>query len=92
MDEVVRINEKTGEATRQARLYVTCFAPDPVLIMNAVLTHWGIENEVHWVLNATFDEDRCRTRKDHSGLNLAVIRHVALNMLRADLSRGSLRK
>jgi predicted transposase YbfD/YdcC len=89
---VVRIDKKTGERTREVRLYVTSLAPDPNLIMKAVLSHWGIENAVHWVLDVTFDEDRCRTRKDHSALNLAVIRHVALNLLRAEPSRGSLRK
>jgi predicted transposase YbfD/YdcC len=88
----VRIDKKTGERTREVRLYVTSLPPDPILVMNAVHSHWGIENAVHWVLDVTFDEDRCRTRKDHSALNLAVIRHVALNMLRADQSRGSLRK
>jgi predicted transposase YbfD/YdcC len=88
----VRINKKTGERTQEARLYVTSLPPDPTLIMRAVRSHWGIENAVHWVLDVTFDEDRCRTRKDDSALNLAVIRHVALNMLRADPSKGSLRK
>ncbi len=88
----VRIDKKTGERTREVRLYVTSLPPDPILVMNAVHSHWGIENAVHWVLDVTFDEDRCRTRKDNSALNLAVIRHVALNMLRADQSRGSLRK
>jgi hypothetical protein len=43
-------------------------------------------------LDVNFDEDRCRTRKDHSALNLAAIHHVALNMLSADPSKGSLRK
>jgi predicted transposase YbfD/YdcC len=58
--------------------------------MHAVHSQWGIENAVHWALDATFDEDRCRTRKDNSALNLAVIRHVALNMLRAEPTQGSL--
>ena len=88
----VRTDKKTGARTREVRLYVTSLPPDPILIMRAVRSHWGIENGVHWVLDVNFDEDRCRTRKDDSALNLAVIRHVALNMLRADLSRGSLRK
>jgi hypothetical protein len=40
----------------------------------------------------TFDEDRCRTRKDASALNFAVIRHAGYNLLKADQTRGSLRR
>lgn len=44
--------------------------------------HWGIENSVHWVLDVAFDEDRSRVRKDHAPHNLAMLRRIALNMLR----------
>jgi len=57
-----------------------------------VRAHWGIENNLHWTMDVTFDEDRCRTRKDLSPLNLAVIRHTAFNILKADKTRGSLRR
>ena len=43
---------------------------------------WGIENQQHWVLDVQFGEDACRARKDHSAENLAVIRRMALNVLR----------
>ena len=52
----------------------------------------GIENRLHWTLDVTFDEDRCRTRKDDSPLNLAIIHHAGVNILNADKSRGSLRR
>ena len=52
--------------------------------------HWGIENNLHWTMDVTFDEDRCRTRKDASPMNFAVIRHSGYNILRADQTRGSL--
>ncbi len=44
--------------------------------------HWGIENQQHWVLDVQFGEDACRTRKDHSAENLALIRRMTLNVLR----------
>jgi hypothetical protein len=47
---------------------------------------------MHWTLDVTFDEDRCRTRKDDSALSFAVIRHTGYNILKADTSRGSLRR
>jgi len=43
---------------------------------------WGIENQQHWVLEVQFGEDACRTRNDHSAENLALIRRIALNVLR----------
>ena len=44
--------------------------------------HGAIENNLHWVLDIAFDEDSNRTRKGHSAANLAVIRHIALNLIK----------
>jgi predicted transposase YbfD/YdcC len=49
-----------------------------------VRSHWGIENSVHWVLDVAFREDDCRVRKGHAPENLAMLRHIALNVLKAD--------
>jgi hypothetical protein len=54
--------------------------------------HCGIENNLHWQLDITFDEDRCRTRKDFSPMNLAIVRHIVLNMLKRGTSRLSLKR
>lgn len=56
----------------------------------AVRGHWGIENSAHWVLDVTFDEDRCRCRKDHSDTNFALMRRLAMNLLRANRDRTKL--
>jgi predicted transposase YbfD/YdcC len=53
-------------------------------ILWAVRSHWGIENELHWTLDLAFDEDRCRIRKDHGPENFAVLRHIALNLLKQE--------
>ena len=53
-------------------------------VLAAVRSHWGIENELHWTLDIAFDEDHCRVRKDHGPENLAVLRHIALNLLKQE--------
>jgi predicted transposase YbfD/YdcC len=53
-------------------------------ILGAVRSHWGIENELHWTLDLAFDEDRCRVRKDHGPENFALLRHIALNLLKQE--------
>lgn len=64
------------------RYFITSLT-DVTQFAEAVRTHWGIENSLHWCLDVNFDEDRCRVRKDNSGENLAVIRHIALNLYKS---------
>ena len=47
----------------------------------SVREHWGIENTLHWVLDIAFREDDCRLRMGHAAENMAVMRHIALNLL-----------
>jgi predicted transposase YbfD/YdcC len=62
-------------------------ADDPKRLAGAIRAHWAIENNLHWTLDVAFDEDRNRARKGHSAANLAVIRHIALNLLKNETSR-----
>lgn len=87
-----RIDKKSNAESLETRLYLSSLEPDPKAILEAVRAHWGIENNLHWTMDVIFDEDRCRTRKDASALNLAVIRHAAFNILKADKTKGSLRR
>ena len=65
----------------ETRYYITSLI-DVTVFAKAVRAHWGIENSLHWCLDAVFREDLNRTRKDNSAENFAVIRHIALNILK----------
>ncbi len=53
-------------------------------VLTAVRSHWGIENSLHWTLDMAFDEDHCRVRKGHGPQNFAILRHIALNLLKQE--------
>lgn len=61
-------------------------------LLQIVRTHWTIENQLHWVLDVVFDEDRARNRKDHGPQNIALLRKLALNLLRSHPDQASLRR
>lgn len=71
-----------GDSTCTECRYYLCSFTDPARFADAVRGHWGIENGQHWVLDVQFGEDACRARRDHSAENLALIRRMALNVLR----------
>ena len=68
----------------QTRYFISSLPADAKMILKAKRSHWKIENQVHWVMDLAFREDESRVRKDHSAENLAVLRHLALNLLKRD--------
>src|SRR5215216_535065 len=61
-------------------------------LLATVREHWGIENRLHWVLDVVFNEDGARNRKDHGPENLAILRKLALNLLRSNPDKASIRR
>lgn len=71
-----------GKTTTTRRFHVSSRALNAETYLKAARDHWAIENGLHWVLDMTFDEDRARTRKDNGPENLAILRKLALNVLK----------
>ena len=61
-------------------------------LLDIVRAHWTIENQLHWVLDVVFNEERARNRKDHGPENLSILRKLALNLLRTHPEKTSLRR
>jgi predicted transposase YbfD/YdcC len=75
----------------ERRYYLSSLPPDAALLGQAIRAHWGVENRLHWVLDVQFREDASAVRVGDGAHNFAVLRHLALNLLRQDRSgRGSL--
>ncbi len=75
------VSQRNGEKAERIFLLSRRLPPDKMLAI--VRQHWGIENRLHWPLDVVLDEDRDRTRKDNAPPNLAILRRLALNVLRA---------
>lgn len=71
-----------GVESTENRYFITSLT-DTKQFAEAVRLHWGIENSLHWCLDVNLNEDKCRMRKDNSGENLAVVRHIALNLYKS---------
>jgi predicted transposase YbfD/YdcC len=84
--------ERPGQAARRERRYFLSSAPlDARLFARAVRCHWHIENRLHWVLDVVFRDDLCRLRTGHGPHNMAVVKHMAVNLLHQAADRHSLK-
>jgi predicted transposase YbfD/YdcC len=75
-----------GQITTENRFFISSLPSQASLLLHAVRTHWSIENSLHWVLDVSFREDACRIRRDFAPHNMALLRHLALNLLSQDSS------
>jgi predicted transposase YbfD/YdcC len=82
---MIEAKRRTPEGTTVKRRYlISSLAGNAQQLLHAVRTYWGIENKLHWVLDLAFREDESRIRKGNGPQNSAVLRHIALNLLRRE--------
>lgn len=80
----IRSRRESGEEVSCEDRYYLASILDARQVLRAVRSHWSIENGLHWILDIAFDEDRCRVRKDHGPANFAILRRIALNLLKQE--------
>jgi predicted transposase YbfD/YdcC len=84
---MVRSRRVVGEEeSSECRYYLTSLEANAEVFATAVRAHWGVENSLHWVLDMVFREDESRMRKGNSPENFAILRRIALNLVRRDTS------
>lgn len=71
-----------GKTMREHRFYITSLSADAARLNRAVRQHWRVENSLHWCMDVVFDDDQMRARTGHAAHNFAVLRHIALNLIR----------
>jgi predicted transposase YbfD/YdcC len=85
--ETIRMAHKQAPVTREYRFSLASLVRSATAFVTMMRQHWDIEKKLHWSLDVTCNEDRCRLRKDHAAENMVALRHMALKLLRQESSR-----
>ena len=81
------VREYQGKVETEKRFYITSLDGSAKMIANAIRSHWGVENSLHWCLDVAFNEDRSLIRTAHAPENLSTVRRIVLNILKHDEKR-----
>ena len=82
--EAERLELSTKKRSIETRYFISSLESEAQELFRAVRKHWAIENSLHWVLDVAFREDHCQIRKDHGAENFAMLRHIAVNLLKRE--------
>ena len=89
--KIARTRETAAKTEVETAYYLLSRAMTAERFNAVARSHWGIENRLHWRLDVIMNEDQDRNRMDNSPYNLAILRHMAMNVMRKEGSKGSLR-
>lgn len=95
LNSIIRVHRQVhhgAKVTEQTAYYISSLTASAQTLLDATQHHWAVENSFHWVLDVTFREDHARNRLGNSPANMAVVRSVALNLLKHDSSKHSLKQ
>lgn len=82
---VLEAERQTGQIVqRETRLYISSLAPDAERLARTIRSHWSVENRLHWVMDVIFNDDQMRARSKYAAHNLALLKHITLNLIRLD--------
>ena len=81
---VCRQTTETRQKSQEVRYFISTLAPEVKRLAKHIRSHWGIENGLHWSLDVAFNEDQSRIRQGHAAENTALLRRLALSILRQD--------
>jgi predicted transposase YbfD/YdcC len=84
--------ERGDKIETERRSYISSRGLSATAFADAVRSHWAIENNLHWTLDVTFNENQSRLRAGHGAKNMAVIRHFALNLVRQVVDKRSIKR
>lgn len=85
---IVRVDRRStnaqGKTSKEVRYFISSLPPQAKRLAAPIRGHWGIENQLHWSLDVTFNEDQSRIRQGHAAENAALLRRLALSILKQD--------
>jgi predicted transposase YbfD/YdcC len=73
-----------GKTSIEQRLYISSLPADATRLLPIIRAHWSVENRLHWCMDVAFADDQMRARTGHAAHNLAILKHITLNLIRLD--------
>jgi len=88
---VLSTRETAAGIAHEKRFYISSLPADAQTLADAIRSHWGVENGLHWVLDVNFRDDDCRIRKKNAPANFTTVKRATINALRRAPGKDSIK-